>query len=479
MSYLRTQDQVQQIREYVNSQFSSNIVPSIMDYIRIPNLSPMYDLEWNKNGLLMKAAEHIKAWVNAQELKGASVQIIQDEGKPPLLLIEVNPTDNSGKSILFYGHYDKQPHFSGWMEGTGPTTPVIIDGKLYGRGGSDDGYSVYAAVTSIKACQQLGFPHPRCIVTIEGEEESGSFHYMNYLEKLKDKIQTPDYIFCLDSGCGTYDTMWLTTCLRGNIKAEITVKVLNEGVHSGDASGVVPSGFRILRNLLDRLEDSKSGQIHELFQTNVPAHRYSQACDVAKDLSKDIFLKFPYSNNTKSMSQDPLQAYLNKTWRPQLAVVGADGLPACQTAGNVLLPETKIRISLRLPPNLDAVQAGKNLKELIESNPPYDATVICDILSCANGWDAKETPEHLANSFNQSSLNYFNKESRFLAEGGSIPLMNKLQDKFPNINFIVTGVLGPHSNAHGPNEMLHLQFTENLICCMSQIVADTSAYHSQ
>ncbi|EGR31178.1 hypothetical protein IMG5_116040 [Ichthyophthirius multifiliis] len=469
----------QKIIDFVENEFNNNALPALQDYIRIPNLSPSFDQQWQENGLLFKAANHLKQWVEKQNLKNTLVEIIQDKGKPPLIFIEVAPTDTSGKTALFYGHYDKQPHFTGWSEGLGPTNPVIKDDFLYGRGASDDGYSIFGSILAIKACQVLGYGHPKCLVTIEGEEESGSYHYMTYLNNLSDRIGTPDFVFCLDSGCCNYDNMWITTSLRGVIEANLTVQVLNEGVHSGDASGIVPCSFRILRQVLERLENSQTGRVIDLFQVDIPPHRYEEAYKVAQEMDKNIINKFPYHGGMLPTSQNQFEAYLNRTWRSQLTITGADGLPQTSLAGNVLRPSTTIKLSMRIPPTLDYKKAAQDLKQLLESNPPYNALISVDNIDPAGGWSSPLVWDCLQKSMNQSSINYFGRPIQSQGEGGSIPLMNELQEKWKNLQFIVTGVLGPKSNAHGPNEMLNLNYTKKLICCMTQILSDVSVSFSK
>ncbi|EAR97425.1 M20/M25/M40 family peptidase (macronuclear) [Tetrahymena thermophila SB210] len=470
--------QKEAIEKYVEEQFHSNILPALMDFVRIPNLSPAFDPEWETNGTLLKAATFLKDWVLKQDLKNATVEVVQEQGQPPLVFIEVAATDCSNKTVLFYGHYDKQPHFTGWMEGTGPTTPAIIGDCLYGRGCSDDGYAIFASVLSIKACQVLGYGHPKCVITIEGEEETDSAYYMTYLDKLSPRVGTPDFVFCLDSGCSDYKTMWLTTSLRGILEADLTVQVLTEGVHSGDSSGIVPTPFRIITQLLSRIENIENGRIHDAFQVNIPPHRYEEAYRVAEIKQENVYNKFPFHSKMTPTTTNPLEAYLNRTWRAQLSIVGADGLPPAKTAGNVLLPVNTFKLSLRLPPTLDAEKAKHDIKRILEENPPYNSQVICKVHDSAEGWSAPKLHEVLDKSMNAASENFFGKLVECQGEGGSIPLMNDLKRKYPNIQFIVTGILGPHSNAHGPNEMLHIPYTKKIMCCITQILADTSSSFS-
>ncbi|KRW98085.1 hypothetical protein PPERSA_02972 [Pseudocohnilembus persalinus] len=466
-------ESLKQTKETVYQEFDNNALPALLDYVRIPNLSQMFDPEWNTNGLLDKAAEHIKNWIIKQGIKGTKVEILREDQKAPLIFVEIDRTDSGDDTVLFYGHYDKQPHFLPWKEGLSPIDPVIIDGKLYGRGCADDGYSAFSATLCVKVNQMLGKKHPRICMMIEGAEESSSANFLYYLEKLQSRVGKPKLVVCLDSGAGDYETMWLTDSLRGNIKGELKVKVLNEGVHSGDASGIVPDSFRILRDLLDRVENPKTGEINEIFQVDIPPNRYAQVYDVVKILDKTIVDQYPFINkDMKPVTENLLQSYLNRTWRAQLAIVGVDGLPSCANAGNVLRPETSIRFSLRLPPTCKGPEVAPKLKELLEKDAPYGCEVTCDILSAMSGFNSPDLDKEIQTSLQSACQSYFGKPYLCQGEGGSIPLMNLFNEKWPGVQFIVTGVLGPNSNAHGPNEMLHLDFCKKLTCCLTQMLGD-------
>jgi acetylornithine deacetylase/succinyl-diaminopimelate desuccinylase-like protein len=306
--------------------------------------------------------------------------------------------------VLLYGHLDKQPEFTGWAEGLGPWTPVRRGEKLYGRGGADDGYAMYGALTAILALNDQNIPHAQCVVLIEACEESGSYDLPFYVDHLAARIGQPGLVVCLDSGCGDYDRLWLTTSLRGVATATLTVRVLTEGVHSGDASGIVPSSFRILEQLLARLEDPATGAIipEELY-VQVPRERIDQARDAARVLGASVYTKFPFAGRTRPVTDELSELVLNRTWRPQLAVIGIDGLPAPQNAGNVMLPYTTARLSLRLPPTLPGAEAGKILLRLLESDPPYGSEVSFTGSEAATGWNAPALSSWLNDAVTRAS----------------------------------------------------------------------------
>jgi acetylornithine deacetylase/succinyl-diaminopimelate desuccinylase-like protein len=458
----------------VTSTWDESIVPALVEYIRIPNQSPAFDAEWEAHGHMEQAVQLVAAWCRSQPLAGLKLEIVRLPGRTPVLFMDV-PGSRPG-TVLLYGHLDKQPPMTGWEDGLGPWTPVLRDGKLYGRGGADDGYAAFASLTALRALQEQGVPHARCVVLIEACEESGSPDLPAYIEQLKPRLGTPGLIVCLDSGCGNYEQLWATTSLRGIAGGTLSVEVLKEGVHSGDASGIVPSSFRIVRQLLARLEDGPTGRVllPELF-VDVPDQRRAQAAAAAQVLAGDIHGKFPFVSGCRPMHTDPLELMLNRTWRPVLSVTGADGLPSTASAGNVLRPRTVLKLSMRLPPTCDAPAALAAMKAALESDPPYGARVTFRPDAPAAGWNAPELAPWLERSMGEASRAWFGAPACSMGEGGSIPFMAMLGEQFPRAQFLITGVLGPRSNAHGPNEFLHLDMARRLTGCVAQVVADHAA----
>ncbi len=449
------------------------ILPALTDYIRIPNKSPAFDPEWEAHGHMRDAVALFERWARREieGLAGATLEVVQLPGRTPVILIDVPGTGRD--RVLLYGHLDKQPEMVGWADGLGPWIPARKDDKLYGRGGADDGYAMFASIAALRALADQKIPHAHAVILIEGCEESGSPDLPFYVDHLAARIGDPSLVVCLDSGCGDYERLWLTTSLRGIAMGNLTVRVLNEGVHSGDASGIVPSSFRVLRGLLSRLEDEKTGAIvPEEFYVQVPPERMQQAKDVAAILGDAVYDKFPFAGGTTPMSSDLGELILNRTWRPQLAVTGIDGLPPPLNGGNVLLPFTTAKLSLRLPPTLEAEKATALLKKTLEDRAPYHASVHFDAEGGQSGWDAPKTAPWLAQSVARASQATFGAAPAYMGEGGSIPFMAMLGAKFPHTQFVVTGVLGPHSNAHGPNEFLHIPMAKKLTAAIAMILAD-------
>ncbi|MDP9103618.1 MAG: M20 family metallopeptidase [Pseudomonadota bacterium] len=461
------------LQGFIDNLWDEAVVPTLVDYIRIPNKSPAFDPDWASHGYMDQAVKLLEDWARERlpKLPGATLEVVTLEGRTPVIFIEV--PGQIDDTVLLYGHLDKQPEMTGWSEGLGPWEPVIKGDKLYGRGGADDGYAMFGALSALMALEEQGVPRARCVILIEACEESGSYDLPFYVDHLAAKIGDPSLVVCLDSGCGNYDQLWLTTSLRGMTAGVLRVDVLSEGVHSGDASGVVPSSFRILRGLLSRLEDPDTGKVlmDELY-AQVPPERVEQAKVAAKALGDEIYTKFPFVEGMTPVSDDLVELILNRTWRPQVATIGVEGIPSLKDAGNVLRPYTAVKISLRLPPTIDAAEAGGLVKALFEKDPPYGAKVSFDYDKAGSGWHAPPLQPWLTQSLERASQAAFGRGMAMMGEGGSIPFMGMLGEKFPRAQFVITGVLGPHSNAHGPNEFLHIPTGKKVSGVVAQVIAD-------
>lgn len=466
------------IGQFLSDKWDNDIVPQLVDYIRIPNKSPMFDANWVANGYMDQAVVLMENWAKAQKIPGLQVEVVRLEGRTPLIFLEIPATgpETGDDTVLLYGHLDKQPEMTGWDADLGPWKPVLRGDKLYGRGGADDGYAIFGSLAAVLALQEQGLPHARCVILIEACEESGSYDLPAYVDHLAERIGQPSLVVCLDSGCANYDQLWCTTSLRGLTGGNFTVKVLNEGVHSGDASGVVPSSFRLLRQLLSRIEDENTGRILlEGLHAEIPAERLDQAKRAAEVVDTAIFDKFPLVDGLKPMNDDLTELVLNRTWRPALSVTGIGGMPPLESAGNVLRPETSVKLSLRLPPTANGKTCGELLKEALLRDPPNGAHVTLDLEKASTGWNAPAMAPWLEKSIDDASQAFFGKPAMYMGEGGSIPFMGMLGEKFPGAQFMITGVLGPHSNAHGPNEFLHIPMGKRVTSCVSKVLFDHHA----
>ena len=463
----------QRLSRFVDEVWGDEIVPSLVEYVKIPNKSPAFDPQWAEHGYMDDAVDLMAGWARGKisGVPGATLDVVRLEGRTPVILVEI-PGEGTD-TVLLYGHLDKQPEMTGWADDLGPWKPVLKGDKLYGRGGADDGYAIYGALTAVLSLREQGLPHARCVILIEACEESGSPDLPYYVDHLADRIGSPSLVVCLDSGCGNYDQLWLTTSLRGMIGGTLRVDVLEEGVHSGDASGVVPSSARVARRLLARVEDVHTGRIlpQELW-ADIPEERLQQARRAAEALKDETYTKFPFAGSTRPVTDDPFELILNRTWRPTLSLTGADGFPAIKDAGNVLRPYTALKLSFRLPPIADAQRAADALVRCIEADPPYSAKVSFEVSDANTGWNAPALAPWLERSVNAASEATFGRAAALMGEGGSIPFMTMLGEKFPQAQFMITGVLGPHSNAHGPNEFLHIPTGRKLSAAVAMVLAD-------
>ena len=467
--------------DHVSRQWDGDILRQLTDYIAIPAKSPGFAPDWEQLGLLDTVLRNAAAWVEAQKVPGLRLEVLRMPGRTPVLFFEVEATrTGSQQTVLMYGHLDKQPEFDGWRRDLGPWTPKYEDGKLYGRGGADDGYAVYASIAAVQEIKRQSVPHPRIVGLIETCEESGSRDLLPYIDLLRPRLGDVTLVICLDSGAGNYDQLWLTTSLRGMVSGTLKVQILTEGVHSGDASGLVPSSFRIMRQVLDRLEDSATGRLLPAsFHCEVPPDRLAQARATAAILGDEVTKRFPWAHYDCGGSTtfalptttDPVQALINRTWTPTLSVTGAEGLPALQDAGNVLRPYTAFKLSLRLPPVVDAAESVQTLKALLEDNAPYQARVTFEPGGAASGWNAPAITPWFEKALNAASQAHFGAPCGYIGQGGTIPLMNMLSQGFPTAQMMVCGVLGPKSNAHGPNEFLHVPYAKKLTAAVAQVVA--------
>ncbi|MGH8134271.1 MAG: M20 family metallopeptidase [Steroidobacteraceae bacterium] len=462
---------LKQLNGVIGRTWDESIVDRLVAYVRIPNKSPMFDPQWESHGYMEKALQLMADWCRAQPLPGMRVEVRRLPGRTPVLLVDV-PGELPG-CVLLYGHLDKQPEFTGWLPGLGPWEPMLRDGKLYGRGAADDGYAVFSSLTAIAALKQQQVRLPRCVVLIEACEESGSYDLPAHLAALGDTLGVPSLVVCLDAECGNYRQLWCTTSLRGNLVGTLTVRVLTEGVHSGMATGIAPTPFRILEQLLARIENPVTGDLllDELHVT-LPPDRCAQAAATAQVLGESVAGKLPWADGVQPLSNDPLELIINSTWRSTLAVTGADGLPPVGSAGNVLLPELACKLSLRTPPTCDAARAAQAVREALERDPPYGAQVRFEAGSSTGGWNAPALAPWLEESIGRASQAIYGRDAVHTGCGGTIPFMGMLGERFPRTQFFITGVLGPHANAHGPNEFLHIDYAKKLTACVSLVLAD-------
>ena len=446
-------------------------MPTLTDYIRIPNLSPAFDPDWAAHGHMERAIELVSTWIRGRPIDGLEVSVERLDGRTPVIVAEVPSTGSAQGAVVLYGHVDKQPEMVGWRDGLGPWTPVLDGDRLYGRGGGDDGYAAFAALSAIEAVQAAGGAHGRLVVIIEASEESGSPDLPAYIEALAPRIGEPELVICLDSGCPTWDRLWLTTSLRGLLSLTVTVRVLEEGVHSGAAGGVVPSTFRILRQLLSRIEDETTGELLlPDLHVDMPVDREKELAATAEELGADIAERFPFVTGARPHSTEAAAQLRAKTWEPALEVIGVDGVPAVADGGNVLRPFTRVRLSFRLPPTCPSEPARTAITRALTADPPHGASIEITDGEVGDGWNAPPMAPWLTAAVEDASRSAFGEPARLIGEGGSIPFMGMLGERFPDAQFVITGVLGPETNAHGPNEFLHLPTARRISVAVAHLL---------
>ena len=461
----------------ISANFEASVIPTLVEYIRIPNLSPSFNGGKFDEPETELVVELFTKWVEAQAIPELLMQVRRIPNRTPLIYIEIPATEeysDRNDTVLLYGHLDKQPPFEGWHDGLGPYTPVIKDGRLYGRGGADDGYAIFGSIEAIKEIKRQNIPHAKCIVLIEACEESGSPDLPAHLAGLVKEgfLRNVSLIICLDSGAGNYDTFFMTTSLRGLLMTQLKVSTLTEGVHSGGGGGICADSFRIIRQLLSAIENEASGEMIEDFQVVIPEKRMAQNRNTCKSLGDAVWKGYPLVNGIPMEPTNDIETLaLNRGWRAGLTITGIDGLAGCAIGGNVLRPSTTVKLSIRLPPTYDNTQAFARLEQRFKAVLPPSAKMELSPPVTAKGWDAPATEPWLENACDRESKAMFGQPPCYIFEGGSIPFLGMLQDMFPTAQFCVTGVLGPHSNAHGPNEFLDIDYCKRVVVCVAGVLA--------
>jgi len=448
------------IGSMIDAAWEERVLPALCEYTRIPCVSPAYDPDWAERGAMGEAARLLADWAHDQD-PALRTEIVELPGRTPLLLIDNGGT---GDPIVVYGHMDKQPPLGEWRGGLGPYEPVREGNHLYGRGTADDGYAAFAAVTALLAA---GGGTGRVLVLIEASEESGSPDLSAYLEHLEERIGSPRLVVCLDSGGLSYDRLWLTSSLRGCLVATVRVDVLTAGMHSGMGGGAVPSSFRILRRILSGIEDEDTGRIllPELLGAGIPEAHRANLEQLAAEFPNTAA---PVVDGLCLMGSDPVELLAARTWGAALEVVGAEGLPPLGDAGNVLRPFTTLKLSLRLPPDVDAQTAADALISALRTDE--GARVTIDLGAVASGWVAPPLDPATQAVLWAVSRQRFGREPSTVGLGGSIPFLPDLQRGFPGTPIVATGVIGPGSNEHGPNESLHIPMAKAVTHAVAELL---------
>ena len=463
--------------KYIEKIFTSHLLPYLMNFIRIPNLSPLFDPDWNNNGLLLKAANLIISYANSLELKNAEINLIHDKGRTPLVFIDIpSSRKNDTRKILLYGHFDKQPWGKGWDEDKSPTNPVIIDGHLYGRGSVDDGYASFSILTAIKACQDHNCPLPRICLIVEGAEESTDEDLNYYFNKLLPILGENVIAFIpLDSGSSDYNRLWITNSLRGFAEFNLNIQTLYQNSNYGpEASGRIAENLFVLRKSLENIMNTSTGEIliDEFYAKEIPK-TIEEQIDKEVEIVKDTFFdNIPlYDGVTPLKNFDVKENIINNRWKPCLSILGIDNCPQKNENGFDVKNCIRVRISIRIPPTVNGKNAMEAFKKVITNNNYFGAQIEVGQSSIDDGWNLSNFSEKAKNILNKASLEFFGNEVAFKGVGGSIPFITNFQKKYPNADVICTGICGNESNEHGPNENLNIEVCKKMILVLCYFIS--------
>jgi acetylornithine deacetylase/succinyl-diaminopimelate desuccinylase-like protein len=425
-----------------------------------------------------QAIQLLASWARreTEAIPGRKVEVVQlytdaseSVRRTPLLLIEIPGVGpKADDTVVLYGHADKQPPMNGWREGLGPWTPVREGNKLYGRGAADDGYALFAAVAAIKMNFIRDLPRARHIILIECCEESGSRDLPFYMKHLAGWIGTPSLVICLDSGVGDYQRLWVTTSLRGTLGYRLTVKVLAEPIHSGLAGGIVPDPVMIAYELVARI--GYHNKVIQTLSATPPDDRLAQIGQTAQVFGDRFCDQLGLLPGVRPLGRSTRNLILTNTWGLDARIIGQCGLPSIEQAGNVALDQFTAQLSIRLPPTIPLEEAKRVIESLLTKTPPYGATIDLQFCKGAGGWNTPPLAPWLDRALTDASTTHFGLPYIAMGEGGSIPFMGMLGERFPDAQFVVTGVLGPGSNAHGPNEYLDISYAKKLTAAVADLL---------
>lgn len=460
---------MRKVYQNIEEAWRGDALEALADFVRLPALSPDFDAQWEQNGVLLRALEDAARWGKTHFPDGI-FEILSHPGVTPVLWVAI-PGTRPGRPALFYGHFDKQPEAGTWSEGLAPFEPVLRDGRLYGRGTADDGYSFYAALTAARAMDEAGRTRPRIMGIFETREESGSGDLPHYLPEIAARTGRPSVLTVLDLGVQDKTRLWRTQSLRGVVTFTLRVDVLESGVHSGVTSGIVPSSFAVMRTLLDRLEDPATGQV-KVRSMHVPEPvRHMPALRRLAELSGDaLWRRFPWAGDTEPRSFDPLELLLKNGWQPTLSILGAEGLPPVREAGALLRASTTLKLSFRIPPGADAEAAAREAVELVTTNVPSKARVTVSNLHAESGFEAPAGADWLDAAWARASEELFGASAEELFDGATIGILPKFVDAFGPCPFLCTGVLGTEDNAHAPDESVSLTYLTKLTCAVAAML---------
>lgn len=463
------------LSEHVRIGWTGEHLAALSAFVAIPSVSPAFDSAWERSGALAAAVDLVADWfTDRTALPGVRAHRLRINGRTPLLIVDIpafdpDQADGPHRTVLAYGHLDVQPAGGGWTV-TDPFRPVVRESRLYGRGAGDDKYVPLAVVAALEALRAANQAHPQVILLLETSEESSSVDLPAHLAAHGGLLGQPDLIVCLDTFVPDTSRLWHSTSMRGIVVADLSVAVAREGLHSGLVGGVVPSSFRLLRALLDRIENSSTGAcLLPSLHADVPAGH----CDALRrqaERSRPPASGLPLLPGVRPLSGDPLAQLLAQSWEPSVAYVGMDGMPATGAAGSVLRASTTVRLSIRLPPTVRAIDAVAALRATLEADPPAGATVRLDVHGAEDGWSTT-VPEGLGVLLDEAGVAGYGARAAECGGGATIPPLGILARRFPEAAIVPLGLVTPSCNPHGPDEHIDLDSAERLTIALATLLA--------
>ncbi|MCQ2816841.1 MAG: M20/M25/M40 family metallo-hydrolase [archaeon] len=458
----------EEIKNYIENTFYSDLIPSLKNFIRIPSISKWFDPNWEKNQYLDQAGDLICTYAKNLQLKNSTIELLKDPGRSPFVFIDVSSSrPNDDRTILMYCHLDKQPAGEGWDSDKGPFKPVIVDNKLYGRGAVDDGYAPFSAILAIKCCQELNIPTPRIILIVEGAEESDSLDLEYYFSKLKPIYGNISLFVAMDSNCEDNDHIWATTSLRGFASLKITIKSLSRKIQSDFYSGTVPDNYMILRKIIEKIRAEDGTVLIDEFkypEDKIPERRQKEIKTLEEEVGEKYKQNIPLFNETKPLKEEIHELIMNNLWRPSASILGLDGINS-KNDNDQLIDSLSALIEIRLPPYVDGKIGSEKVKEILKEFKPFNCEIECEMTGTDMGFDLleKNFSLKLENILNNASNEFFGKKLCCTGSGVSVPFLTIFQQNYPEADIANLGIAGRDCCEHGPNEFVDLEVCKKFI----------------
>lgn len=455
------QEYLADAQRYVNEQMSSALT-TLAELVAIPSVS--WDSFDPAEGV--RCAQAVKDYAaqleffESIEILTASLPSGTEQGRPAVLARR--PARNGAPTVLLYAHSDVQPPGDSQEWQTDPFVATRIGDRIFGRGAADDKAGIVSHVESIRALLKLqpdtnlGF-----VLFVEGEEEAGSPSFEAFLETYKEQLKA-DVIIVADSTNYTAETPALTVSLRGNVTINVTVRTLDHALHSGMFGGAVPDAFLAFNSVISSCyAEDGSCVIPGIQGYDMKTPPYTEA---------QVRAESGVLENVQLIGRGTI---LNRLWNePTLTVTGMD-IPPVSEASNTLLPSVRARLSLRIPPNVDATVAAENIIQFLHEHVPFGAELTCDDVNVGQGYQVAD--DEASEQVREAMALAWSAKVVDIGVGGSIPFIASFAEAFPAASVLVTGVEDPDSRAHSPNESLHVGAFEKAIVAQTLFLSSMAS----